>query len=609
MPGWKQWSQAAWVGALALLVWSSPATSETVTERAGSVDRDSAVSGETDSFGADAVDSEAGMLSKTFHAPDPRTFRDFTEQEKQNQAPESKIDLILSEGWSKDSVSESETAIGVDLLTNDITSANQFPILADGNLNSGSGGSGGETPHWAAVVKTIDLSILSAPRVISADATTGDIPIAFQIHSNNAFDVSDISAISAWITVDGEEHELAVSNADIVNGDEAERSAAGSNVFTLFVHEDEFDDIEVEYDRTPVASLRIKVTITSGGTSHVRESSEHELDAFTDKDVQVAQYMIDGSEDLATYQGICFGDAEFGIQTIDAQTNMFGPMKEFNGWIPDDSMYDWQTDTGFHKKKITNGNGSAYKIEVSAFQEYDGFRDRRRVTLTHQQRGYYLFIFYGTRDVDGYSRPVLNLSHDGQSGSVKIWAWADGTANAEFEGHVDAGGHANVNWTNVGLGVAGVAVTLVGVILAPGTGGASAAAAISFSISLGGAIMEGTNGLNPSNVEEEAQIYCRNFIWRNIEDGSKANGSLDQENVMTANGWGPAGVHTQSFGVALGDDGLYQFANQYAKAFHTLAGYNSSTVTTEHYRSWLGSVHPKCSVELKPGDDKVHWQW
>jgi len=156
MPGWKKWSQAAWLGALALLVWSSPAPSETVTERAGSVDRDSAVSGETDSFGADAVDSEAGMLSKTFHAPDPRTFRDFTEQEKKNQAFESKVDLILSEGWLKDSVSEGETVIGVDLLTADFENANEFPILADGNLTGGSGGSGGEDPHWAAMVTKDD---------------------------------------------------------------------------------------------------------------------------------------------------------------------------------------------------------------------------------------------------------------------------------------------------------------------------------------------------------------------------------------------------------------------------------------------------------------------
>jgi len=163
MPGWKQWSQAALLGALALLVWSSPAPSETVTERAGSVDRDSEVSGDTDSLGADAVDSQAGTLSKTFNAPDPRTFRDFTEQEKQNQAPEAKIDLILSEGWSKDTVSESETAIGVELLTNDFENANQHPMLADGNLKGGSGGSGGngsqENPHWG--VKLIKYSIVS----------------------------------------------------------------------------------------------------------------------------------------------------------------------------------------------------------------------------------------------------------------------------------------------------------------------------------------------------------------------------------------------------------------------------------------------------------------
>jgi len=173
MPGLKQWSQAAWVGALALLVWSSPASSETVTERAGSVDRDSDVSGDTDSLGADAVDSQAGTLSKTFNAPDPRTFRDFTEQEKQNQAPESKIDLILSEGWSKDSVSESETAIGVGLLTNDFENANQHPILADGNLKGGSGGSGGnggEDPHWAARVTNFDLQLTAS----SSPSSTGN---------------------------------------------------------------------------------------------------------------------------------------------------------------------------------------------------------------------------------------------------------------------------------------------------------------------------------------------------------------------------------------------------------------------------------------------------
>jgi len=198
MPGWKQWSQAALLGALALLVWSSPAPSETVTERPGSVDRDSEVSGDTDSLGADAVDSQAGTLSKTFNAPDPRRFRDFTEQEKQNQAPEAKIDLILSEGWSKDSVSESETAIGVDLLTNDITSANQFPILADGNLNSGSGGSGGsggETPHWAAKVEAPEPIATFVRRQEDYQFTPTDM-----LYASGTDSASDLTELASYST-------------------------------------------------------------------------------------------------------------------------------------------------------------------------------------------------------------------------------------------------------------------------------------------------------------------------------------------------------------------------------------------------------------------------
>jgi len=171
----------ALVTAMAVLVIVAPALSDTVTERGGSVDRDDEVTGGKDSFEADAVDPVAGTLSKTFHAPDPLTFRDFTDEEKQNQAPESKIDLILSEGWSKDDVEEGAADIEIDLLTNDFESANEFPILADGNLSGGSGGEGGEggdNPHWAAIISNANIAAKWVPAadVNGSDEGRGDVP-------------------------------------------------------------------------------------------------------------------------------------------------------------------------------------------------------------------------------------------------------------------------------------------------------------------------------------------------------------------------------------------------------------------------------------------------
>lgn len=285
--------------AMATLVIVAPALSETVTERGGSVDRDDEVTGEKDSFGADAVDPVAGTLSKTFHAPDPLTFRDFTEGEQQNQAPESKIDLILSEGWSKDDVAEGAESIGVDLLSNDFENANGFPILADGNLSGGSAagdGDGGKNPHWAAKVYTSEgrARLLAVPKVLSAN-TQYDVPFYFRIEDHQAVTINNVEMVveinGDTTIIDNIVPDHRIKAGDAVTDDGTSETNGETNAYTVLVDNNTFSGVDLSstgHFRSDEVRAMLNIEFSDdGGHTFYAATEWVDLHGFLDKNIEV----------------------------------------------------------------------------------------------------------------------------------------------------------------------------------------------------------------------------------------------------------------------------------------------------------------------------------